>query len=155
MSTDIKLSKVQINKLIKEGGALGSTLARFLPKLIKTAISLGKSILVPLGLGAAMSATDAAIQKNVHGYGTKTVRFFNKDLDDMTKIVKALEDSDVLMKGVTKTLKNDIKKGGALLLIPLLLGTLGASLLTGRGMYRVGNQGQGLFRAGQGIKKNH
>ena len=77
-----------------------------------------------------MSATDAAIQKKVHGYGTKTVKFSNKDLDDKTKIVKALEDSDVLMKGVTKTLKNDIKKGGALLLIPMLLGTLGASLLT-------------------------
>ena len=57
-----------------------------------------------------MSATDAAIQKKVHGYGTKTVRLFNKDLDDMTKIVKALEDSDVLMKGITETLKNDIKK---------------------------------------------
>ena len=74
----------------------------------------------------------------------------------MTKIVKALEDSDVLMKGVTKTLTNDIKKGGALLLIPMLLGTLGESLLTGGGMYRAGNQGQGLFRAGEGItKKNH
>ena len=35
----------------------------------------------------------------------------------------------------------------------MLLGTLGASLLTGRRMYRAGNQGQGLFRAGQGIKK--
>ena len=35
----------------------------------------------------------------------------------------------------------------------MLLGTLGASLLTGRGMYRAGNQGQGLFRAGKGIKK--
>ena len=59
----------------------------------------------------------------------------------MTKIVKALEDSDVLMKGITQTLKNDIKKGGALPLIPMLLGTLGASLLTGRGLF------------GQGIKK--
>ena len=57
-----------------------------------------------------MSATDAAIQKEVYGSGTKTVRFSNENLDDMTKIVKALEDSDVLMKGVTKTLKNDIKK---------------------------------------------
>ena len=57
-----------------------------------------------------MSATDAAIQKEVYGSGTKTVRFSNENLNDMTKIVKALEDSDVLMKGVTKTLKNDIKK---------------------------------------------
>ena len=109
MSTDIKLSKAQINKLIKEGGASGSILARFLPKLIKPAISLGKNI-IPLGISAAMSATDAAIQKKVRGYGIKTVRFSNKDLDDMTKIVKALEDSDVLMKGITETRKNDIKK---------------------------------------------
>ena len=110
MSTDIKLSKAKINKLIKEGGALGSILPRFLPKLIKPAVSLRKNILAPLGLRAAMSATDAAIQKEVHGYGTKTVKFSNKDLDDMTKIVKALEDSDVLMKGITETLKNDLKK---------------------------------------------
>ena len=57
-----------------------------------------------------MSATDVAINKKIHGYGTKTIKFSTKDLDDMTKIVKALEDSDVLMKGITKTLKNDIKK---------------------------------------------
>ena len=37
--------------------------------------------------------------------------------------------------------------------MPMLLDTLGASLLTGRVMYRAGNQGQGMFRAGQGIKK--
>ena len=42
VSTDKKLSKVQINKLIKSGGALRSILARFLPKLIKPALSLGK-----------------------------------------------------------------------------------------------------------------
>ena len=112
MSTDIKLSKAQIEggALIKEGGALGSILARFLPKLRNPAISLGKKILAPLGLTAVMSATDAAIQKKMHGSGTKTVEFCNKDLDDMAKIVKALEDSDVLMKRVTKTLKNNIKR---------------------------------------------
>ena len=57
-----------------------------------------------------MSPTDAAIQKKINGYGTKTVKCSNKDLDDITKIVKALEDSAVLMKGITETLKNDIKK---------------------------------------------
>ena len=57
-----------------------------------------------------MSATDAAIQKKMYGSKTKTVKFSNNDLDDMTKIVKALEDSGVLMKGVTRTLKNVIKK---------------------------------------------
>ena len=50
-----------------------------------------------------MSTTDAAIQKKVHDNGTKTVRFG-------IKIVKGLEDSDVFMKGITETLKNDIKK---------------------------------------------
>ena len=49
----------------------------------------------------------------------------------MVKIVKALEDSDVLMKGVSK--------GGALPLIPMLLGTLGVSLLTGKGLFRAGS----------------
>ena len=153
MSTDIKLSKAQINKLVKERGALGSILARFLPKLIKPAISLGKNILAPLELSSAMSATDATIQEKVHGYGTKTVKFSNKDLNDMTKFFIALEDSDVLMKRITETLKNDIKKGRALPLIPMLLGTLGASLLTGRGLFRTG---RGMYRSGnhgQGIKK--
>ena len=100
-----------------------------------------------------MSAADAAIQKKVHGYGTKTVKFSNKDLDDITKIVKALEDSDVLMKGITETLKNDIKKGRTLPLIPMLLGTLGASLLTGRGLFRAGYRMHRAGNQGQGIKK--
>ena len=77
-----------------------------------------------------------------------------------TKIVKALEDSDILMKRVAETFKNDVKKDSALPLI-LLLGILGVSLLSGRGLFRAG-QGKGmyragqrknLFRAGQGIKK--
>ena len=63
MSTDIKLSRAQIDKLIKSRGALGSILATFLPKLIKRAISLRKNILAPVGLSAAMSATNAAINK--------------------------------------------------------------------------------------------
>ena len=54
MSADIKLSKAQINKLIKAGSAVGSILARFLPKLIKPDISLGKNTLAPLGVSAAM-----------------------------------------------------------------------------------------------------
>ena len=75
--------------------------------------------------------------------------------DYMTKIVKALEDFDVLMKGVTETFKNDIKKGGALSLIPMLLGTLGVSLLHGKGLFRAGtndkcNCGQGIYRACEG-----
>ena len=63
MLTDIKLSKAQINRIIKLEGALGSLLARFLQKLIKPALSLGKDILATLELTAAMSATDATIKK--------------------------------------------------------------------------------------------
>ena len=66
-------------------------------------------------------------------------------------MIKIVEDSDVLIKEITETLKNDIKKGRALPLIPMLLGTLGASLLTGRRRYKSGNQGQELFRSEQGI----
>ena len=74
MSTDIKLSKAQINKLIKEGGALGSIPARFLPKLIKPAISLGKKKLTSLGLSAAMSA----IQKKMLLFKRKSMEVEQK-----------------------------------------------------------------------------
>ena len=63
MSADIKLSRAQIIKMVQYGGFLGRSLGRFLPILIKPAISVGKNILAPLELSAAMSATGAAIQK--------------------------------------------------------------------------------------------
>ena len=74
-------------------------------------------------------------------------------MNDIMKIVKALENPNVLLKGVTKTIKNETKeqKGGFL---SMLLGTLGASLLghllTGKGTVRAG---EGVLRAGEGIKK--
>ena len=132
---------MQINKIIKEGGNLGKLLMSFLPKLIKPAISVGKNILAPLGLSAAMSATDAAIQKKMYGSGNKTLIISNDDMDDLIKIITALEQHDILLKGTSRTIKNETKKqrGGFL---SMLLGTLGASLLgnllTGRGLYRTG-----------------
>ena len=89
----------------------------------------------------------------------KTVKLSNEDLDGIIIILKTLEDSYVLKRGVTKTLKNDIKKGGFLSMLPMLLGTLGSSLignlLTGKGMYRTGfgNSGKGMYRTGEGLKK--
>ena len=88
MSTDIKLSKVQINKTIKEGGNLGKLLMGFLPKLTKPAILLGTNILAPLGLTASMSTTDAAIQKKMYDSGTTTLIISDNDMNDMIKIVK-------------------------------------------------------------------
>ena len=150
MSTDIKLSKVHINKIIKEGGNLGKLLMSFLPKLIKPAISLGKNNLAPLVLSAAISATDAAIQKKMYGSrNTKnsentTLKISDNDIKDMIKIVKALEEHDILLKGITKTIKNETREqsGGFL---SMLLGTLGASLLVNL------LNGKGLFITGYGM----
>ena len=64
MSTDIKLSKAQISKIIQSGGFLGSLLSKLAGPLMKVAVPLAKNILVPLGITAAASATDAGIQKN-------------------------------------------------------------------------------------------
>ena len=75
------------------------------------------------------------------------------NMDDIMKIIQALEDSGILLKGVTKTISNETKeqKGGFL---SMLLGTLGASLLgnllSGKGFLRAG---EGFLRAGEGIKK--
>ena len=153
MSTDIKSSKVQVNKIIKEGGNLGRLLMSFLPKLIKLAISIGKNILAPLGLSAAMPTTDAAIQKKMYGSGNKTLIISNDDLNDSITIVTALEEHDIVLKGTSKTIKNNTKKQEGDFL-SMLLGTLGASffgnLLTGKGLYRTG---KGMYRTGQGLKK--
>ena len=68
-------------------------------------------------------------KKKVHGSGTTTLIISNEEMNDITKIVQALEDSNIFLKGVTKTIKNETKvqKGG---FSSLLLGTLGASLET-------------------------
>ena len=114
--------------------------------------------LVMLGLTAAVSATDAAINKKILGSGNHTTSIIsNDDMQDLLKIVKLLEDSGILLDGITETLKNEVKeqKGGFL---SMLLGTLGTSLLgdlltktlSGRGVIRAG---EGTIRAGYGSKK--
>ena len=75
-----------------------------------------KNILAPLGITAA----DAGFQKKIHGSGTTALIISNDQMNGIMKIVQALEDSNILLKGVTKTIKNETKeqKGG-------FLGTLG------------------------------
>ena len=63
MSTDLKLSKVQISKIIQSGGVLGSLLSKLAGPLMEVAIPLVKNVLIPLGITAAASAIDAGIQK--------------------------------------------------------------------------------------------
>ena len=140
---------------------LGPLLETGLP-LIKNVIQpLAKSALIPLGLTAAASATDSGIHKKILGSGNMTTLIISNDeINDIIKIVKSLEDSGLLLKGVTQTVQNEVKeqKGGFL---SMLLGTLGASLLgnllTGKGIYRAGkgkgaiakSQGRGIKRAGE------
>ena len=158
-ATDIKLSKAQIKKLIQSGGFLGNLLSKLPGPLMKVAMPLAKNVLAPLGLTAAMSATDGSIQKKIHGSGATKgagVKLIieQEDMKDIMKIIKALENSGILLKGVSKAIKNETKeqKGGFL---SMLLGTLGASLLGnlltgGKGIMRASD---GIVRAGSGSKK--
>ena len=109
MSADIKLSKAQIKKIIMSGDALRSILGKLAGPLLKTATPLATKVLPVLGLSAAMSGIDGAIKKKIHGSGTTTLVISNEEVNDIMKIIQALEDSDILLKGIGKTIKNDIK----------------------------------------------
>ena len=121
--------------------------------MIKNVITpLAKNVLIPLGLIAAASAADAGIHKKILGSGGHTTLIIlNNEIEDLIKIVKSLGDSGLLLKEITESVQNEIKKqkGGFL---SMLLGTLGASLLgnllTGKG---VNKKGKGIHRAGEGI----
>ena len=137
--------------------------------LLKSGLPLLKSVVKPLGilgLTAAASATDAGINKKILGSGNLTILIIsNDDMQDLLKIVKSLEDSGILLNGITETVNNEVKeqKGGFL---SMLLGTLGASLvgdlltkkLSDRSVIRVGEGtirgGEGTIRAGYESKKS-
>ena len=118
MSTNIKLSKAEINKIIQSGGFLGKLLGPLLKtglSLIKNVIKpLANSVLILLGLTIAASVADAGIHKKILGSGNTTLIISNEQLNDIIKVVQVLEDSNVLLKGVTETVKNETKeqKGG-------------------------------------------
>ena len=109
MSTDLKLSKAQISKIIQSGGFLGSLLSKLAGPLMKVVVPLAKNILAPLAVTAAAPAIDAAIQEKIHGSGTATFIISNEKMNDIMKIVQGLQDSNILLKGVTKTIKNKQK----------------------------------------------
>ena len=113
--------------------------------LMKSLIQpLAKIVLIPLGLTAA-AAVDAGIHKKILGSGHNTI-ISNDEMKDILKTVKSLEDSGLLLKGVSETIKDEAKEQkGAFL--SMLLGTLGSSLL--------GNMlaGEGVMKAGEGTAK--
>ena len=130
-SANKKLSKTQLRRI----GQSGQFLA--------------KSVLIPLGLTAAVSATDAAIHEKMFESGVTTLIVSNEEMNDIMKIVKSIEESGLLIKGVSHTIKNDAKEQKGEFL-GMVLGTLGAillgNLLTGKGTIRAG---AGTIRAVQ------
>ena len=117
--------------------------------LRKSALTpLAKSVFLPLVSSAGMLAVDAAIQRNIYRSGTKALIISNEEMRDLMKIVKSLEELGLLLKGISKRIKNETKhqKGRFL---SMLLGTSAASTLgsalTGRWVITAG---EGTIRAG-------
>ena len=128
LSADIKLFKTQKSKIIQSGGFWGKLLSNISGPLMKVAVPSAKNILAPLEITTAASAIDAGIQKKIHGSGKTTLIISNEEMNDIIKTFQALEDSNILLRGITKTIENETKgqKEGFL---GILLGTLEASLL--------------------------
>ena len=85
--------------------------------LIKSALTpLAKSVFLPLVSSTGMLAVDAAIQRNIYRSGTKALIISNEEMRDLMKIVKSLEELGLLIKGISKRIKNEAKplKGGFL-----------------------------------------
>ena len=146
---------IQVGEFL--GRLLGPLLKTGLPSIKNVIKTLAKSVLIPLGLTSATSEADAGINKKILGSGhnNTTLIISNDGIYHRIKIVKSLEDSGLLVKGITETVQNKVKKqkGGFL---SALIGTLGASLLgnllTGRGIYRAGTgKGKGVLRPGEGV----
>ena len=134
---------------------LGGFLGKLLSPLLRTGLPLMKRVIKPLdksvsvlsGLIAASSAADAGIHKKILGSGHNTTLIISDDeMEDILKIVKSLEDSGLLLEGVSKTIKDEAKEQRGVFL-SMLLGTLGANVL--------GNMlvDKGVIRAGEGTAK--
>ena len=150
LSTYIKLTKTQLSKTIQSGRFLGKLLSPLLKTglpLMKNVIKpLAKSVLIPLVLTGA-SAADAGIHKKILRSGHNTTLIISNDeMEGILKIVKSLENSGILLKGVSETIKYEAKEQKRVFL-SMLLGTLAASLL--RNML----PGKGFIRAGEGTAK--
>ena len=142
MSTDLKLSKAQISKILQSGGFSGWLFSKL----------AGPLWIAPLWITAAASAIDAGIQKKIHGSRTTTLIISNDQMNDLIKTVQTLEDFNILLKAVTKTIKIETKEQNRGF-VSILLGTFGASLLAnllaGKGVVRAGS-GKGIVRADTG-----
>ena len=134
MLTDIKLSKAQISEVIQSGGSFGSWLADLGKKtLANIAIPLAWGNLPGLVSNVTSSARNK-FDRKISGKGFVragkgfTLFILNKDMNDIIKIIKSLEDSGVLIDGVTESVKDKIKKQKSGFL-GALLAPLAASLV--------------------------
>ena len=96
-----------------------------------------------------MSAIDGGIQKKMRGEGIKLI-IEQEDMNDIMKIIEALENSRISLKGVKKTIENETKeqrRGFLSMLLGILGDSLLGNLLSGKGMVRAG---KGIVRAGEG-----
>ena len=88
-----------------------------------------------------MSAADSAVQKKIYGSGTTALVTSNEEMEDIMKIVKFFEESGLLIKEISETIKNETRKKKGRFL-PMFLGTLAASILgnalAGKGEIRTG-----------------
>ena len=109
-SDNITFSKTWLSKMVQLkrflGRLLGPLIKVRLPFMQNVFTPLARSVLVTLGLTAAASATDAALQKKVFGLGITKLIISNKEIEDIKKKVKSLEESGLLWKGVSKIIKN-------------------------------------------------
>ena len=144
------LLKETTRKIINQEGGLLNFLKPLmtagLPLMKNVLTPLAKSVLIPLGLTAAASATEAAFQKKIYGSGTTALEISNEEMGYTVKIV---EEWGLLIKGITEIIKNELKeqRGGFL---GMLLGTLASSILenalTRKGVIRAS---EGVIRAGE------
>ena len=164
LSTDMKLLKTQIPKMTQSGRYLGRRLGPLLTTelpLMKNVIKpLAKSVLIPLGSTAAASAADVGIHKKILRSGhhpsssashsnNAILIISNDEMKDIGRIVKSLEDSGLLLKGVSEAIQNEAKEQKGRFL-SMLLGTLGANI----GKYFTRQRNKLLVISdGYGIKK--
>ena len=109
-SANIKLTKTQLHEIVQSGGFLGKLLLKTgLPLLRNVLKTLAKSLLISLELTAALSATDAAIHNKMLRSGFTTLIISNEEMNDIMKTVNSLEESRLLIKGISETVKNGAK----------------------------------------------
>ena len=92
------------------GKVLGPLLKAALPFIGNVLKPLAKSVLIPLGLITVASATDGSIHKKIFGSGVTTLIISNEEMNDIMKIVKSLEESGLLIKGVSEAIKIEAKE---------------------------------------------